>query len=492
MEKYSAKILVIDDEKAVCISCKRICEEEGHRVEYVLGGAEGVRKAVDGDWDLVLLDLKIPDMPGMEVLEQVRRERPDLHVVIITGYATITTSIAAIKKGAFDYIPKPFTPEELVLAVDKALEDRRLRSENEFLRQRLSRLRPGTNIIGGSKQMEEIFNQILKIAPTDFTVMIYGESGSGKELIAQAIHHNSQRDGKPFVAVDVSSLAPTLVESELFGHVRGAFTGALQGRPGCFAIADGGTLFLDEIANIGWEFQGKLLRVLESRRVRPVGGEREQEVNIRLIAATNRDLGRLVEEGKFREDLYYRLNVIPLVVPPLRERSDDIPALATHFLEKAREQTDRPVRGFTTEAMARLIAYHWPGNVRELKNIMERLVGTVDAPLIGVEHLPPEISGVAAAGGGLDIGEVPADAESLKEAKRRLKERVYEQLERAFVLGALERGGGNVTRAAQLVGLQRPNFHALMRKYGIHRGEEQEKAEAPDAPAADPGEPPPR
>jgi len=465
------RILVIDDERSVCISCKRILEDEGYAVEYTLSGHDGVAKAAERQWDIVLLDLLMPDLPGMEALARIHAGRPDQTIVIITGYATIQTSIEAIKRGAFDYIPKPFTPEELALSVAKALEDKRLRSENEYLKEELYKVRSMAPIVSRSKPMEEILNQILKIAPSDFTIMIYGESGTGKELIAHAIHENSARRDKPFVAVDVSAVTPTLVESELFGHVRGAFTGAVRSRPGYFTIADGGTLFLDEIANINYELQGKLLRVLENKRVRPVGSDNEQQVNLRLIAASNQDLFKLVQEGKFREDLYYRLNVIPLTIPPLRSRADDIPLLALYFLEEARKSSGTRIKGFATEAMAKLISYQWPGNVRELKNLVERLIGTVDTELVRIEHLPPKISGVGPAAHGLGIGPVPENVAELKESKRRLKERVYEQVERMFILNALDRMGWNITQAAAMVGMQRTYFHVLMRKYGIKKGE---------------------
>jgi len=467
--RVKGRILVIDDERSVCISCRRILEDEGYAVEYTLSGHDGVAKAAERHWDIVLLDLLMPDLPGMEVLARIHAGRPDQTIIIITGYATIQTSIEAIKRGAFDYIPKPFTPEELALSVAKALEDKRLRSENEYLKEELYKVRSVAPIVSRSKPMEEILNQILKIAPSDFTIMIYGESGTGKELIAHAVHENSARRDKPFVAVDVSAVTPTLVESELFGHVKGAFTGAVRSRPGYFTIADGGTLFLDEIANINYELQGKLLRVLENKRVRPVGSDNEQQVNLRLIAASNQDLFKLVQEGKFREDLYYRLNVIPLTIPPLRSRADDIPLLALYFLEEARKSSGTRIKGFATEAMAKLISYQWPGNVRELKNLVERLIGTVDTELVRIEHLPPKISGVGPAAHG--IGPVPENVVELKESKRRLKERVYEQVERMFILNALDRMGWNITQAAAMVGMQRTYFHALMRKYGIKKGE---------------------
>jgi two-component system NtrC family response regulator len=480
MESAKVRVLAIDDEKSVRVTCQRILEEAGFSVDTCATGQEGVQHALQGNYEVVLLDLKLPDMPGLDALEILRRERPDVSVIIITGYASIQTSIQAIKKGAFDYVPKPFTPEELSLAVSKALENRKLLSENEFLKQELTRMMRDSRILGRSKAMEEILLQIRKVAPTDFTVTVYGESGTGKELIAHAIHDASNRSQKPFVAVDLSALSPGLVESELFGHVRGAFTGATQNRPGYFSIAQGGTLFLDEISNVSWELQGKLLRALETRKVHPVGSERETDVDVRIVAATNRDLFELVEAGKFREDLYYRLNVIPIVVPPLREHPDDIPLLPAHYLAAARREAPRAPEGFTTEAMAKLISYHWPGNVRELKNIVERLVAVSDGPLIRPENLPPEIAGHAAAPA-VALGEIPQNTEQLKEAKRRIKETLFAQVERSFVERALKQAGGNVTRAAQSVGMQRPNFHALMRRHGV-RAREQPGGGEPDDP----------
>jgi DNA-binding NtrC family response regulator len=467
MEQTPAKILVIDDETSVCVTCRRILEEDGYEVETVLSGVEGVDQVRSGDYDLVLVDLKMKDMSGLDVLEIVKRERPNLAVIIITGYASIKTSIEAIKKGAYNYVPKPFTPEELSLAVSKALNDRLVRFENRSLKKELSRLTTRMQLLGSSTEMQGLRATIRRIAPSDFTIAIYGESGTGKELVAHAIHENSQRAGKPFVEVDISALTPTLAESELFGHVKGAFTGASQNRQGHFTLADGGTLFLDEVSNISLEIQGKLLRVLETRSVRPVGSERKHGVNVRIVTATNQNLYQLVEQGKFREDLYYRLNVIPLTIPPLRERTDDIPLLAMHFLTESKRAFTTPVQGFTTEAMAKLIAHPWPGNVRELKNIIERLVSICEQPLIGVEHIPSEIIGTTAGLPDLETQPIPQNAQELKRLKKQLKEQVTSHIEQKFVLYALERSQWNVTRAAKLVSIQRPNFHALMRKHGI-------------------------
>ncbi len=465
-----SRVLVVDDEPSVCLTCRRVLEAEGHGVDQALSGHEGIDKVACGDYAIVLLDLKIPDLSGMEALEQIRARRPDVTVVIITGYATIQTSIEAIKKGAFDYVPKPFTPEELALVVGRAIEDRRLRAENASMKRELVQLAVRSTLIGRSKAMEDLLAQIRRVAPTDFTVAIYGESGTGKELAARSVHDLSHRRAMPFVAVDLSALSPGLVESELFGHVKGAFTGATQGRPGYFANARGGTLFLDEVSNVSLELQGKLLRAIESRRVHAVGSEREVEIDVRLVVATNQDLQQLVDAATFRKDLYYRLNVIPLRIPPLRERAEDVPLLAMHFLEQARRAAPTAAQGFSAEAMARLLAYDWPGNVREMKNLVERLAATLEVDLIRLENLPPEIRTRASASSGIELA--PQTVEELKQAKRRVKEAVYAQVEKKFVWNALEAAGWNVTHAAQKAGMARPNFHALMRKYGIRaRGE---------------------
>jgi DNA-binding NtrC family response regulator len=464
-----ARILVIDDERSVCVTCMRILEAHGHSVDTTLSGREGVERAGNTSYDVILLDLKIPDLAGMEAMAQIRARRPDVAIIIITGYATIQTSIEAIKKGAFDYVPKPFTPDELAVAVTRAVEDRKLRTEHAKMKEELNRIAVQSSIIGRSRAMEDLAAQLRKVAPTDFTVAIHGNSGTGKELVARAIHDMSRRAGRAFVAVDLSALSSNLVESELFGHVRGAFTGATQSRPGYFAMADGGTLFLDEVSNIAYELQGKLLRAIETRQVHPVGSEKAVQVDVRLVVATNRDLLELVQNGTFRQDLYYRLSVIPIELPDLRQRTEDIPILAMHFLEGARKGASSAVKGFSSEAMAKMLAYAWPGNVREMKNVVERLVATLDVDLIRLENLPAEIR--ASAPARVDDEVVPETVEQLKEAKRRVKEAVYAQVERGFVFQALEHSGWNVSRAAQNVGMARPNFHALMRKYGIRSRE---------------------
>jgi len=330
--------------------------------------------------------------------------------------------------------------------------------------------------------MERVFGLIRRVAPTQGTVLITGESGTGKEMVARAIHDQSPRRDRPFLACDCSSLAPSLLESELFGHAKGSFTGALGAKQGLFEAASSGSLFLDEVSNISYEIQGKLLRVLEARRVKPVGDTEEREVDIRLIAATSRDLAVMVGEGTFREDLFYRLNVVPIHLPPLREREGDVLRLATLFLERFRRQNEVQVKGFSPEAMRLLESYRWPGNVRELKNIVERLAILCDAERIEPQHLPPEIR---QARGLTGLRPLPRDWETFKELKRQVRDAAVQELERRFLLEALQRSGGNVSRASEDVGMQRTQFHQLLRKYGLG-GEQDEGTEVPGPPPQDP------
>jgi DNA-binding NtrC family response regulator len=459
-----AKVLVIDDEQIVLKSCTRILSAEGYDVQIVQTGAEGLRKLADEKFDVVLTDLKMPDMSGMEVLEKVLESYPDMIVVMITGYSTVQTAVEAMKMGAYDYVPKPFTPEELVEAVGKALDKKKQAEESVYLRVKESEVRDGLhNLMGKSERMQEVYRMIKRVAPTNATVLIYGESGTGKELVARAVHYDSERKRRRFIAADCSTLPPTILESELFGHVRGSFTGATDTRPGLFEIADGGTLFLDEIGNTNLEVQGKLLRVLEEKEFKPVGSSEIRHVDVRFIAATNRDLKAMVTEGNFREDLFYRLNVFPMTVPPLRERREDIPLLACYFLDELSRESNKDIKGFSADAMELLMRYHWPGNVRELKNVIERLVIMSDEDLLGKKHLrgTMEVSGI-------NIQEdVPRTRDELKEAKKRIRQEASEEVEKAFIIQALSRNDWNVTRAAQDTGMQRPNFQALMRKHGI-------------------------
>ncbi len=460
------RILVVDDEPIVCKSCVRVLSPEGYSVTTTLKGREGIERGLTDEFDVVVIDLKMPDVDGMQVLEAIKEKRPDVEIIVITGYSTVSTAVKAMKLGAIDYLPKPFTPDELSVVVSKAMERRRLIAENRSLKEALVDKFGLENIVGQSRAMQEVYKLARKVAPTNSTVLIYGESGTGKELLAKAIHYNSLRKDRQFFPADCSALAPTLLESELFGHVKGSFTGATATKPGLFELADGGTLFLDEIGNINLETQGKLLRVLEEGEFKPVGGTEHKKADVRLIAATNKNLEKMTQEETFREDLFYRINVFPITLPPLRERKEDTALLAWHFLKEQSEQAGKKVEGFTPEAMNLLVSAPWPGNVRELKNTIERLVITAEGNMIRAEDLPESIRknpNVSA-----DVS-VPRTNEDLKELKKRLRQASTDQLERAFILEALERNDWNITRAASETGIQRPNFHALMRKHGIRR-----------------------
>jgi DNA-binding NtrC family response regulator len=461
-------ILVVDDEMIVCESCKRILEEDGYEVETALSGKEAFEKMRQHPFDIVITDLKMPGIDGMEVLKTFRKEYPDTIVIMITGFSTVETAVEAMKLGAFDYIPKPFTPDEVSIVVKKAVEKKSLLLENIYLRQELQEKYGFHNIVGKSKKMQEIYRIIAKVAMTDSTVLIFGQSGTGKELIARAVHFNSPRRDKQFVSVDCAVLSENLLESELFGHIRGSFTGAVTTKPGLFEVADGGTVFLDEVGNISLAIQAKLLRVLQEREFTPVGGTKAKKVDIRLIAATNKDLEKMIKEEVFREDLYYRLNIVPITLPSLKERQEDIPLLAVHFLKKYAEEMGKTIKGFTPEVMERLIKYSWPGNVRELENVIERTVVMMDEEMIRIEHLvlPDQQEK------GRIEEHVPTTSEELKEIKKHIREKAVEEVERAFVLQALERNHWNVTRAAEEVGMLRPNFQALMRKYDLRAREE--------------------
>jgi DNA-binding NtrC family response regulator len=468
MRVPNPRILVIDDEMIVCESCKRILEEDGYEVETALSGKEAFEKMRENPFDIVITDLKMPGIDGMEVLKTFRKEYPDTIVIMITGFSTVETAVEAMKLGAFDYIPKPFTPDEVSIVVKKAIEKKSLLLENIYLRQELQEKYGFHNIVGKSKKMQEIYRIIAKVAMTDSTVLIYGQSGTGKELIARAIHFNSPRRDKQFVPVDCAVLSENLLESELFGHIRGSFTGAVTTKPGLFEVADGGTVFLDEVGNISLAIQAKLLRVLQEREFTPVGGTKAKKVDIRLIAATNKDLEKMIKEETFREDLYYRLNIVPIILPSLKERQEDIPLLAVHFLKKYAEEMGKTIKGFTPEAMEKLVRYPWPGNVRELENVIERTVVMLDEEMVRVEHLV--LPGQQERGRLED--HVPTTSEELKEIKKQVREKAVEEIERAFVLNALERNHWNATRASEEVGMLRPNFQALMRKYNLRAREE--------------------
>jgi DNA-binding NtrC family response regulator len=458
----SARILVVDDEEIVIRSCLRILADGDYQVEAVQDGLEALRKIDENPYDVLILDIKMPRIDGLEVLRRVKEGHPDIDVIMITGLSDIETAVRSMKLGALDYLPKPFDPDELKRVVARSLERRRLLQENLNLKSEVSSKYRMENIIGASPSMQEVYRLIAKCAPTNSTVLLTGESGTGKELVARAIHYNSLRKDKPFVPVDCTSLSENLLESELFGHVKGAFTGAVAAKRGMFEVARGGTLFLDEIGNISLSTQAKLLRVIQEREFRAVGDTRTQEADVRLIAATNKDLKAMVADGSFREDLYYRINIFPIRVPPLRERKDDIPVLAHHFLNAFGKELNKKLAGFSEGAMKVLADYHWPGNVRELENTVQRAAILATDDTIRQGHLVNIIDHVPR----LDI-EVPRTSEELKRIKKAAREKSVEEIEKLFVLEALQRNGWNVTRSAEETGMQRTNFQALMKKYGI-------------------------
>ena len=471
----SARILVVDDEEIVIRSCLRILEGNGYEIDVAHDGHDALRKVESNTYDVMILDIMMPNLGGMEVLRRVKETHPDIDVIMITGLSQIDTAVQAMKLGAFDYISKPFEPDELKLVVQRARERRQLLQENLNLKSAVSSKYRFDNIIGSSPPMQAVYRLVAQCAPTSSTVLLTGESGTGKELIARAIHYNSLRKDKPFVAVDCNSLSENLLESELFGHVKGAFTGAVTSKKGMFEVAGSGSLFLDEIGNFSPATQAKLLRVLQEREFRAVGDTRTQTANFRLITATNRDLNAMVVAGTFRDDLYYRINIFPIHVPALRDRRDDIPALAYHFLKTFSAELGKEVTDISEGAMSALTNYSWPGNVRELENVMQRAAILTSDTIIRRAHLvnivdpsrrPEEFA-------------VPRTGDELKRLKKAAREKSVEEIEKQFVLEALKRNQWNVTKSAEDTGLQRPNFQALMKKYAIRvRDSEHSEQEA--------------
>jgi len=459
----SARILVVDDEEIVLRSCLRILSGDEFQVETVQDGRQALQKVEENPYDVMILDIMMPNVDGLEVLRRVKETHPNVDIIMVTGLAQIDTAVKAMKLGAFDYIAKPFEPDELKLVVQRALERRRLLQENLNLKTEVSSKYRFENIIGLSPQMQAVYRLIAQCAPTSSTILITGESGTGKELIARAIHYNSLRKDKPFVPVDCNSLSENLLESELFGHVKGSFTGAIANKKGMFEVANSGTLFLDEIGNFSMATQAKLLRVLQEREYKPVGDTRTLTANFRLITATNKDLKTMVAAGTFRDDLYYRINIFPIHAPALRDRKEDIPALAYHFLKVFSSELGKKITDISEGALSTLVNYGWPGNVRELENVMHRAAILTSDHIIRQAHLVNI----------LDPSQPPADVtvprtgDELKRAKKAMREKSVEEIEKQFVLEALKRNNWNVTKSAEDTGMQRPNFQALMKKYTI-------------------------
>ncbi len=444
----NAHVLVIDDEESIRAGCGQTLGEQGYRVLTAENGAEGLSLFERESFDIVILDLKMPGIDGMDVLSRIRELDPGIVVVVITGYATVESAVEAMKLGAYDFLPKPFTPEALLAIVARAAEKKRLALENVWLRLELDAKIGHKTVVGSSPAMLKIGEMVRKVAPTDSTVLIQGETGVGKEMVARAIHRHSTRRDKPFVVVDCGALVETLFESELFGHVKGSFTGAVETTYGKFELANGGTIFLDEIANIGANIQAKLLRVIQEREIIKVGGSQKVEVDVRIIAATNRDLPKMMEKGEFREDLFYRLNVVPIHVPPLRERREDIPLLVRHFIRQYSERRKKNVTEISDKAMRALEAYDWPGNVRELENAVERGVVMADGEVIEPRDLLYY---------GLSDAAAPAPS-----AGGRL-----EEVERQEIVKALERFDGHKGKAADYLGINRKTLREKIRRHRL-------------------------
>ena len=453
-----AKLLVVDDERSMRELLSIVLRREGYDVTLAEHGRAAIDHLERGRFDLLISDIKMPDMTGVDVLRAAKRLDPDILGIMITAFASADTAIEAMRLGAHDYLSKPFDVDELKMKVRNALEQRQLRQENVLLKRTLGSTHQFANIVGRSEKMLSIFKLIEQIARTESTVLVTGESGTGKEWVARAIHFYSLRRDRPFVALNCGALPETLLESELFGHMKGAFTGASANKKGLIEAAEKGTLFLDEIGEMTPMMQVKLLRVLQERKFRRLGGVEELEASMRVIAATNQDLNKMVADGKFREDLFYRINVIPIHLPPLREREEDIPLLADYFLAKYRDQMGKDIHGLSQGTMDLLDAYEWPGNIRELENVIERAVALEKSQTILPESLPEHIAKRVAKG--------PAAAGLLPESGFNLEEHV-EGLEKEYITQALVRAGGVQVKAAELLGMSFRSFRYYVKKYNL-------------------------
>ena len=446
----SINLLVVDDEKIMQESCCRVLEQEGYTVSSADSGEAALEQCDRTSFDLVLLDLKMPGMGGIETLKRLKEMDPGVTILIMTGYPSIETAVRAIKLGAYDYITKPFTPDTLRFSVSRALERKTLMVENQHLRQQLRSKNETDAIIGESQIMRGIYELVRRTAPTDSTVLITGESGTGKELIARAIHNYSLREEREFVTVDCSSLVETLLESELFGHVKGSFTGAIQAKYGSFELANGGTFFFDEVGNLSLDIQAKLLRVIQEKEIKPVGSEKTIRVDVRILAATNQDLKQAIAKRTFREDLYYRLNVVPIHIPPLRERKEDISLLVKHFLKKYNKKREIPVVRVEPDTLKLLVNYGWPGNVRELENAIERALILEDGDTL----LPRSFSWFV---------------EGKRPDKTGVNDKVYNlsELEKQHIKRVLDETRGHRSQTANLLGIDRKTLYQKIKKYRL-------------------------
>jgi two-component system response regulator PilR (NtrC family) len=458
-EPRPPRVLVVDDERSMRELLAIVLRREGYEVMLAENGRAAIAALEREPVDLLISDIKMPDLSGVEVLRAAKQIDPDILGIMITAFASTETAVEAMRLGACDYLSKPFDIDLLKMKVREKIENRQLRQENVLLKRTLGMAHQFSNIIGRSEPMLEVFKMIETVARTNSTILLTGESGTGKGLVAQAIHFHSLRREKPMVSLNCGAMPETLLESELFGHMRGAFTGADSNKKGLLEVAEKGTIFLDEIGEMSPVMQVKLLRVLQERRFRRVGGLEELQADIRVIAATNQDLTRAVAEGRFREDLYYRINVIPIVLPPLRERREDIPLVAEHFLSKYAEQMDKQLTAISRPAMELLINYEWPGNIRELENVIERAVALEATPAVLPESLPASMRGVSPRNGS-------AVSDALPESGFDLEAHVKE-IERGYIAQALQRAGGVQVKAAELLGMSFRSFRYYVKKYNL-------------------------
>lgn len=456
-------VLVVDDEELLAKSCKQILASEGYHVLCEGRGKAALETVRRFRPEIVLTDLMLPDMDGLALLKEVKQTIPEALVIMITGFATVNSSVEAIQAGAYDYIPKPFTATQLRILIGRAAQQVQLARDNALLRSELKRQYSFENIVGTSEAIQRVFSIVSRVAPTDASVFVSGESGTGKELIARAIHNTSRRSDRPFVAVNCAALPDHLLESELFGHEKGSFTGAEGQRRGLLENAAGGTFFLDEVSEMSLDLQAKLLRAIQERRVRRVGGDAEIPVDIRWVSATNRDPQTAVQEGVLRQDLFYRLNVVPLRLPPLRERPDDVPALAQHFLKRYAREYERPDLRLSPPVLQAMRAYGWPGNVRELQNLMERVVSlSIDGQEITIDDLPPELLR-AQPGGSARLNADPDVDQPFHDAKAE----AISHFEKEYLKALLARTRGNISQAARVAGIDRKTIHRMLDKYEI-------------------------
>ncbi len=458
------RVMIVDDDETVRDALRVFLESEGFEVVEAASAEKGLELLGSEGADLLLLDIVMPGMSGLQMLKVLQERNITVPVIMITAFGSIESAVEAMKLGAYDYVTKPLNLEELLISIKRAIDVSRLRLENLWLKRQLRQKYHFSGLVGDSPKMQALFEMIEKVADTDSPVLITGESGTGKELVARTIHYCSNRADGPFVPINCAAIPRELFESELFGHEKGAFTGAVTSRTGRFELANNGTLFLDEISEMDLSLQAKLLRVVQEKEVERVGSAKRIKVNVRIIAATNQDLEKAVSEGRFREDLYWRLNVIPICLPPLRERKEDIPLLVSHFVKQISERLGRPPLEFPPEVMDCLLNYNWPGNVRELENLVERLMILVRKRRVDIEDLPEKLRHLSETGDRA-IGKVPQEV--MVPADGVDLNRLLEDMERRYILQALQRTGGNRSRAAALLGLNRTTLIEKMKKMGI-------------------------